>query len=114
MDHCRFLVSPALWPEPFGLVAIEAMARGKAVVAGCAGGMLDIVQDGQTGLLVTPGDAASLAAAMCALIADPCLTERMGRQGSARCAAAFSAETVVNRIVDVYHRARCRALREDG
>jgi glycosyltransferase involved in cell wall biosynthesis len=114
MDHCRFLVSPALWPEPFGLVAIEAMARGKAVVAGRAGGMLDIVQDGQTGLLVTPGDAASLAVAMRALIEDPCLAERMGRQGSARCAAAFSAATVVNRIVGVYHGARRRALREDA
>lgn len=102
MDHCRYLVAPALWPEPFGLVAIEAMARRKAVVASCAGGVLDIVRNGQTGLLVPPGDAAALAAAMRALLDDPQLAERLGCAGATRCAEQFSAAAVVSRTVQVY------------
>lgn len=108
MDHCRYLVAPSLWPEPFGLVAIEAMARGKAVVASCAGGVLDIVRHGQTGLLVPPGDAQGLAGAMRTLIDDPQLTERMGCAGAARCADHFSADAVVPRVVEVYEQARAR------
>jgi glycosyltransferase involved in cell wall biosynthesis len=110
MDHCRFLVSPALWPEPFGLVAIEAMARAKAVVASRTGGMVDIVQDGETGLLVSPGDVEDLAAAMHVLIDDRGRTERMGRAGAARCAGHFVADAVVPRIIGVYRDARVRAL----
>jgi glycosyltransferase involved in cell wall biosynthesis len=109
IDHCRFLLSPGLWPEPFGLVAIEGMARGKAVVAGRAGGMLDIVQDGKTGLLVTPGVVADLASAMRRLIDDPALATCMGREGAAVCAATFSAGVVVRRIEDVYQDAGRRA-----
>jgi len=109
MDHCRFLVSPALWPEPFGLVLIEAMARGKAVVAARAGGPLEIVRDGETGLLAPPGDAEALAGAMRLLLDDPDMARRMGRAGKTRCAASFSATTIVPRIEDVYttaHRER--------
>jgi glycosyltransferase involved in cell wall biosynthesis len=107
MDHCRFLVSPALWPEPFGLVAIEAMARGKALVASRAGGALDIVRDGETGLLVSPGDAQALAHAMRNLLGRPALAARLGRSGAARCAACFSAGAVVPTIEEVYRQA-CR------
>ena len=105
MDHCRFLVSPALWPEPFGLVTLEAMARGKAVIASRAGGVLDIVNDRETGLLVTPGDRQDLTAALRALLDDPPRAERMGRAGAARCAAHFVADAVIPRIVHVYHEA---------
>jgi len=102
LDHCRFLVQPALWPEPFGLVLIEAMARGKAVVASRAGGPMEIVGDGDTGLLVAPGDTEALAAAMRLLLGDAELAARMGRAGAARCAASFSADSVVPRVEAMY------------
>lgn len=110
MAHCRFLVAPALWPEPFGLVAIEAMARGKAVVGSSAGGMLDIVRHGQTGLLAQPGDAAGLAATLRTLIDDPQLAQRLGCAGKERCANLFSASSVVSRTEQVYEET-CRARR---
>jgi len=102
MDHCRFLVHPALWPEPFGLVLIEAMARGKAVVTSRAGGPLDIVRDGETGLLAPLGDAAALASALRALIDDPELAACMGRAGAAHCAASYSSTVALPRIEEVY------------
>lgn len=114
MDHCRFLVSPALWPEPFGLVAVEAMARGKAVVASRAGGLLDIVQDGQTGLLVAPGDAEELAQALRTLGGDPALAARMGQRGQARCAAHFSAGTVIESFLELYQDAIARRRASQG
>lgn len=109
MDHARFVIAPSVWPEPFGLVAIEAMARGKAVIAAGAGGMLDSVRDGETGLLVPPGDVPALAAAMGALLADPAVAARLGAAGRARCAAVFSATAVVGQVESLY-----RAILADG
>jgi len=105
IDGCRFLVSPALWPEPFGLVLIEAMARGKAVAASRAGGPREIVCDGETGLLVPPGDVMALTGALRLLVDDPLLTARMGRAGAVRCAASFSPDATVPRIEAVYEAA---------
>lgn len=68
-------------PEAFGRVAVEAMACGLPVVAAAAGGPLDVVQDGLTGFLVAPGDAAATAAAISRLAKDPHLAGRMGEAG---------------------------------
>jgi len=105
IDGCRFLASPALWPEPFGLVLIEAMARGKAVVASRAGGPIEIVREGETGLLVPPGDTEALARALRLLLDQPHLAARMGRAGATRCAASFSAAVAVPRIEAIYEAA---------
>jgi glycosyltransferase involved in cell wall biosynthesis len=108
MDHARFVVSPSLVPETFGLVNVEAMARGKAVIASRLGGALDIVEDGVSGLLVTPGDVGALATAMRTLTCAPDLASRMGRAGAIRCQASFSANSVVPHILGIYEKA-CRA-----
>lgn len=63
-------VFPSLW-EPQGLAVLEAFAAGVPVIASRTGGIVDMVEDGSTGLLVEPGDAAGLAAAMNGLLADP-------------------------------------------
>ena len=57
--------------EPFGQVIIEGMAAGKPVVATNGGGVPEIVEDGQTGILVPMGDAPALAEAICRVLADP-------------------------------------------
>lgn len=70
--------------ETLGLVALEAMASGLPVVAARAGGVPDLVADGQTGLLCAPEDPESLTHALAALAADGDLRERMGAAGRAR------------------------------
>ncbi|MCC6670255.1 MAG: glycosyltransferase [Planctomycetes bacterium] len=75
---------PALWNEVFGLTAREAMAAGRAVVASRVGGLQDALEDGRQGLLVPPGDAQALAAALHRLALDPELVARLGRAGRTR------------------------------
>lgn len=85
-------------PEPFGLVNIEAMAMGKPVVAFGHGALPEIVVDGETGLLVPPGEEGALAAAALALLCDPARRGAMGRAGRARVEQCFSAERMVAEI----------------
>ncbi len=92
--HCIAAVVPSVWPEPFGMVALEAMAAGRPVVASAVGGLADLVVDGITGILVPPGDASALRSAIQALLAEPLLRARMGAAGRKR-AAAYSANVVV-------------------
>jgi glycosyltransferase involved in cell wall biosynthesis len=96
-----FTVAPSLWPEPFGLVALEAAAAGKATVASDIGGLRDIVVDGETGFLVPPGDREALAGAMQRLIADEGLRQRLGAAARQR-AATFSPEAIVPRFEEAY------------
>lgn len=70
--------------EGFGIAYLEAGAYGKPVVAGNVGGALDAVGDGETGLLVDPRDAGTLARALTTLLLDPQLAARLGAGGRAR------------------------------
>lgn len=81
---------PSLY-EPFGLVALEAMACGRPVVASRVGGLQEIVIHGETGLLVPPGDPDALAEALMTLLKDAALREHMGRAARLR-AEGFSFE----------------------
>ena len=94
-------VAPSLWPEPFGLVALEAAAAGKPIVASDIGGLRDIVIDGKTGYLVPPGDRPALAGTLRKLIADEKLRMRLGQAARAR-ASEFSPETIVPRFEQAY------------
>ena len=92
---------PSVWPEPFGIVVIEAMAGGSPVIASRIGGIPEIVVDGESGLLVAPGDAVALQRAMEQLLGDAALRERMGQAAKLR-SRDFEASTVVPRIEEVY------------
>ena len=76
-------VVPSLWAEAFGLTVVEAMAAGVPLVASRAGGIPELVADGDTGLLVAPGDARALADALHALLDDPAAREEMARRAHA-------------------------------
>jgi glycosyltransferase involved in cell wall biosynthesis len=69
-------VVPSLY-EPFGLVALEALACGVPVIASAVGGLKEIVIDGRCGLLVPPGDPAALARALCTVLSDESLRARL-------------------------------------
>jgi glycosyltransferase involved in cell wall biosynthesis len=83
-------VVPSLEPEPFGMVAIEAMACGLPVVAAAHGGLLDIVEDEVTGLLFEPKSAEGLALSLERLTLNAELRSDMGQVGRLRQRALFS------------------------
>jgi glycosyltransferase involved in cell wall biosynthesis len=106
-------VVPSVWEEPFGMVTIEAMMRGTAVIASATGGPSEVVRDGETGLLVPPADAPALAGALATLLRDRELARRMGERGYAIARESFSEDAMMDRATRVYEvaRARFRAAR---
>jgi glycosyltransferase involved in cell wall biosynthesis len=97
---------PSLWPEPFGLVGIEAFAAGRPVVASDTGGVRDWLQDGVSGLLVKPGDAHELAARLDELLGDPARQAEMGEAGRQSVAARFSPQHHLQGLLGAYETAR--------
>jgi mannosyltransferase len=90
--------------EGFGLTLLEAMAVGAALVAARAGAAEDVIADGETGLLVPPGDTNALARALETLMADPQRAQSMARRARERVVDHFTIEKEVGRIVEVYRR----------
>ena len=104
VSRCLLVAVPSVWPEPFGLVALEAAAAGKPIVASAIGGLKDIVIDEETGLLVPPGDRDALRLALARLIGDGPLRTRLG-EAAARRAARFSSDVVVPQFEAAYEHA---------
>lgn len=96
------VVSPSVLPESFGLVLLEAMMSGRAVVASDHGGPRELVVDGTTGRLVPPGDVESLSRALGDLLDDPAAAAAMGRAGRERALTRFSLEGAVGRFQALY------------
>ena len=91
--------------EGFGVVCAEAMAHGRPVVAAAVGGLLDLVVDGETGLLVPPRDAVALRAALERLLADGALRRRLGVAGRDRARRLLSWKTVTDATIAAYREA---------
>lgn len=89
------VVHTSIAPEPFGRVVVEGMLAGRPVVASRAGGVVEIVEPGLTGLLVEPGDPDALARALAELLADPAARVAMGRAGRNRALLHFSADAML-------------------
>ncbi len=85
-------------PEPFGRVVVEGMLAGRPVVATRAGGVLEIVEDGVTGRLVPPGDAAALAETLGALLAAPARTAALARAGREAARRRFSRDAMLEGV----------------
>jgi glycosyltransferase involved in cell wall biosynthesis len=105
-----FTVAPSILPESFGIVALEAAAAGKAAIVSDIGGLRDVVVDGETGLLVAPGDEESLRGALARLVGDPALRAGMGEAAAQRVARHFSPEAVVPMFEDAYETALARRI----
>jgi glycosyltransferase involved in cell wall biosynthesis len=101
-SRAGIFVFPSIWHEPFGIPVIEAMAAGLPVVATRAGAIPEVVVDGESGILVERGDSEGLAAAICKLLSDPQMRERMGAAGRARVRRLFTWERTVGRLQELY------------
>lgn len=106
----RFVVIPSQWYEVFGLVALEAYAAGKPVVASQIGGLAEVVRDGETGLYASAGDHKDLAENMRALWLDENAAKQMGAAGRAWVEKDFTTEAHYQGLMDVYADAR-RSMR---
>ncbi|MFF4211873.1 glycogen synthase [Streptomyces sp. NPDC001796] len=103
LTHATVFVCPSVY-EPLGIVNLEAMACGTAVVASRTGGIPEVVDDGRTGLLVDVDDGFEehLARALDAVLADPVAARRMGEAGRERAAGEFGWDAVARRTVRLY------------
>ena len=88
--------------EGFGVVCAEAMAHGKPVVASATGGLANLVVDGETGILVPPGDVCALREAVERLLADPHLRQRLGAAARKRIRTHYSWDSVTAMTLGVY------------
>ena len=91
--------------EGLGLTLVEALLAGCAVVGTTAGGIPEVVEDGETGLLAREGDAADLAAKLEWMLSNPELRTRLTEQGSTRVAQVFGPATAIHRFMDIYNAA---------
>jgi starch synthase len=101
LSHATVFACPSLY-EPLGIVNLEAMACGTAVVGSRVGGIPEVVADGRTGLLASPGDPGALAAALNALIGDPARAAALGRAGRERALAEFSWAQIAAQTAELY------------
>jgi L-malate glycosyltransferase len=90
--------------EGLGTSLLDAMACGKPIVATTAGGIPEVVVDGETGFLVAPRDHEGMARAIVSLLKDEALRRRMGEAGRTRARVHFSAERMVQDTLRVYQR----------
>jgi glycosyltransferase involved in cell wall biosynthesis len=109
--HSADVVACVPWYEPFGLVALEAMACRRPVVAAAVGGLVDTVIDGVTGIHVAPRDVGDLAAALRRVLHDGALRTSLGRAAAERARKRYGWSTIAHDTVQAYAVARATATR---
>jgi glycosyltransferase involved in cell wall biosynthesis len=109
MKNARLLVFPSEWYETFGLVLVEAFACGVPVVAARLGAMAELVEDGGTGLLFTPGDRDDLSAKIAWAATHPQDMAQMGRRGRQEFEAKYTRDRNCEMLLNIYRLAIDRA-----
>lgn len=99
----KIVVVPSIFNESFGIVALEAMATGRPVIASRVGGLEDVVVNGETGILVEPGSEEKLAEAIETLLEDEAYRRKLGAKARRLVEERYSWDTIVDRIIDVYN-----------
>ena len=105
MSTLNLMVCGSIYPEAFGRVIVEAQASGVPVVATKVGGIVDIIDEGVTGLMVPPRDPSAMAEAIIKLIKDPQLRKQLSENAYKKVQDKFNVELMVKRTLDVYKEA---------
>jgi glycosyltransferase involved in cell wall biosynthesis len=95
--RAKLLAVPSRWPEPFGMIGLEAMAHQRPVVAFAVGGIPDWLEDGETGFLAPEQDVEALARAMDKVALDTGLAREMGEKGLERLMKDFRFEDYLDK-----------------
>ncbi|HEU5390570.1 MAG TPA: glycogen synthase [Streptosporangiaceae bacterium] len=101
LTHATVFAIPSIY-EPLGIVNLEAMACGTAVVGSRTGGIPEVVADGETGLLVPPDEPRPLADALNVLLRDPGRAQAMGQAGRKRAVAEFGWPAIAAQTAELY------------
>ncbi|MEI9989064.1 MAG: glycosyltransferase family 4 protein [Rhizomicrobium sp.] len=104
------VLMPSRWPEPFGLVALQAAQMARPVIASRVGGLPEVIEDRQTGILVPPDDPSALADAIALLLSDAAAAREMGRRARERAMSVFDFDA----LVEAYETAYWRTLQIAG
>jgi glycosyltransferase involved in cell wall biosynthesis len=100
-EASEIIVFPSRWPEPFGRIALEAMAAGKPVIGSDIGGIQETIEPG-VGLLVKPGHVGALRDALSKLLGDAKLRRKMGELGRLK-VAKYQEEVILKKLLDFYN-----------
>ena len=103
--NSRIIVLCSICYEGFGLVLLEAMIRGRAVICSRIGGLPEIVEDGVTGLLFEPGKVEDLSEKIRYLWDRPALCQQMGRAGREKAVREYSPKKYYERLIAIYKKA---------
>jgi glycosyltransferase involved in cell wall biosynthesis len=101
--RAKIVVVPSIFNESFGIVALEAMASGRPVIASRVGGLEDVVVNGETGILVEPGSEEQLAEAIETLLGDEGYRRRLGANARRLVEEKYSWDAIIDRIIYVYN-----------
>ena len=104
LGEADICVVPSIWQDALPLGVLEPMASGKPVIGTSVGGIPEMIDDGVTGMIVPPGDAAALAAALVRLLQDPELCRAFGAAGRKRVAQHFTPEEQIRTLTAIVGR----------
>ena len=102
VNMLQFVIHASIQPEPFGMVVLEAMAQRKAVVGSRAGGVVEMVVEGETGYTFDPGNSTELADRVVTLLNDPGRASAMGQRGYQRLMTHFTLQQYMSQIHEAY------------
>ena len=114
MRSLDIVVHASTQPEPFGMVIIEGMACGRAVIACRAGGAAELFTDGENALAHAPGDAAALARQIERLIGDEGLRKQLGKRGRATAELHYHGKRLAAELVDLYRNVASLGRKSDA
>ena len=99
----RVVLVPSLWPEPFGMVVLEAWREGRPVVAARSGALAELVDDGNTGYTFDRGDVTAADGALGRLVDDEAHATALGQNGRRLVHTTYSFEAHLDRLEALYH-----------